>query len=202
MTELLGVFKNLFKEFGLVDDLINMYLVFIGVRTGCLIGQDNINIFYSIPQHAGLEIHERIYPGFNKTGHDYPLVCLKNSWVSQDIAMFVEAYGELTDQQVGLYLGFNCFDQDWKNFRIDRYDVRYNLYISGNIYPFYAEACSIKPDQSMIIRIKFKAKQMTEALKLINKNYKVMWHIEKIPGFIVKKRSPRRSPSPRRNSDI
>jgi len=181
MAAIIKEFKKLFRYFEDNDDdeedLINIYLVFMGIRSACLI--HNINIFYSIPPEANLEIHYGLYPEIKK-GIDYPLVCIKNSWVSRDI----KQYNELTDEQIGLYIGFNCFDHDWKNPKIVRHEIKY---IKNN-NPFYVEVCSSALDPSTKLRIKFKAKEMSNALKMINNKYKVRFQINKIP-ILVKKRN-------------
>ena len=178
MNKLIGDFRHLFKQFEITDDLINMYLVFMGVRSACLIG--NINMFYVMPEKAKLEIYYARYPGFNKTKIDYPLVCLKDSIVSQNI----QKHGnELTEQDLGLYLGFNCFNQDWSNLRINRYGIKYSL----NGIAFYNEVCSIQPDVGMLSRIRFKAKTMTAALKLIDPKFVVRYSIEFLPKLGPKK---------------
>jgi hypothetical protein len=180
MNRLFGSFRSLFNKIGPHEDLINMYLVFMGVRSACLIG--HVELFQLIPREANLEIHYKRYPGFSKKGHDYPLVCLKNSWVSRFIARHDL---EFTDQEIGIYLGFNCFDQEWGNLKINRYLIRYSL---ENVH-FYNEVCSIQPDISMIARIKFKAKEMTSALRIINKSYNVKYTMEFIPGSLSKKKT-------------
>lgn len=180
MNKLFNDFKTLFREFGPDGDLVNMYLVFMGVRSACLIG--NVNLFYSIPKEAKLEIHYGRYPGYSKLKHDYPLVCLKNSWVSRFIARHNL---EFTEQEIGIYLGFSCFDQDWSNLRINRYGIKYSV----NDNPFYAEVCSIPPDIGTIARIKFKAREMDKALKIMNKSYNVRYTIEFIPALSPKRKS-------------
>lgn len=142
----------------------------MGVRPACLI--ENINIFYLIPSEANLEIHYNKYPGLN----DYPLVTLKNSWVSKNIAKSTDKF---TDQEIGLYLGFNCFDQDWANPKINRYEIKYSL----NNMSFCTEVCSIKPDNSTYSRIVFKAKVMSLALKLINNKFNITYEINFINAY-------------------
>jgi hypothetical protein len=182
MKKLLKEFRKLFKKLGPDDNLINMYLVFMGVRSACLI--DNIDIFDNIPLEANLEIYYEIYPGYKKNRTDYPLVCLKNSWVSRYINKYT---GELTEEELGLYLGFNCFDQEWKNLRINRYEI---IYILGNIQ-FYTEVCSIKPDVGMLTRIYFKAKEMNAALKLIDNRFNVKYQINLVPPMASKNKRRR-----------
>jgi hypothetical protein len=176
MDRLFKSFKKLFKEIGQNEDLINIYLVFMGIRSSCLIS--NIDLFYLIPKEANLEIHYGIYPGFNKIKVDYPLVCLKNSWVS--IYLQLNEKEELTEKQLGLYLGFNCFDQKWKNIRINRYSIKYLL----GTTEFYTEVCSVQPNIGMLARIKFKAKEMNNALKLINNKFIVSYKIKFLPGLL------------------
>jgi hypothetical protein len=183
MNELFGEFKYIFKNFELTDDIINMYLVFMGVRSACLVG--DINLFYVMPKKADLEIYFGRYPGYSQKKFDYPLVCLKDSLVSKSIQAHDK---EFTDHELGLYLGFNCFNQDWSNLRIDRYGIRYSL---GNI-AFYDEVCSRPPDLGMLSRIEFKAKVMTAALKLIDPKFVVKYSIEFMPGIAIK--SKRRTP--------
>ncbi len=178
MNKLFKEFKSLFKELGPNEDLINMYLVFIGVRSACLI--EDMHIFYAIPKKANLEIYFGRYPGYAQKNFDYPLVCLKNSLVSRSIQNHNE---EFTEFEVGLYLGYECFNQDWSNTKINRYGIIYNL---GET-PFYNEVCSMQPNLGMLSRIKFRAKAMTAALKLIDPKYSVRYSIEYIPKIELKK---------------
>lgn len=180
MKKLFSDFKELFKTLGSNKDLINMYLVFVGVRSACLI--ENPNIFYLMPKKANLEIHFGRYPGFPKN-RDYPLVCLTNSWVSRYISKHDLVF---TEDELGLYLGYNCYYQEWKNLRINRYEIKYILIDSSQHSSdfremIYAEACSVQPDLGMITRAKFKAKEMNMAVKLMNPKYNVKCQINFIP---------------------
>lgn len=176
MKKQLKVFKELFSDIGPEEDLINMYLVFMGVRSACLIS--NINFFYSIPDKARLEIHHDRYPGRYKIAH--PLVCLENSWVSEDIK---KHHGQFTEPQLGSYLDYNCFNQDWKNIKIDRYAIGYFLITKGDKNLIYAEVCSKVPPPVLKMHINYKTKEMNAALKLINKNFNVISKIEKLPAI-------------------
>ena len=174
MNKLLTNFKNLFKEFGPNEDIINMYLVFMGIRSACLIS--NINLFYTMPKETKLEIYFEKYPNMSQTNYDYPLVCLKNSLVSKVIN---QHSNEFTEHELGLYLGFNCYNQDWKNIKTNRYSISYILNeTKQKKLAFYNEVCSIQPDIGTILRIKFKAHEMSNALKIINSKYKVTYKIE------------------------
>jgi hypothetical protein len=179
MNKLFGEFRELFQTIGLKDDLINMYLVFMGVRSACLI--NDLNLFYIMPPQANLEIYYGRYPGYTRKKLDYPLVCLKNSLVSLSIQRHNL---EFTEHELGLYLGFSCFDQDWSNLRINRYGIRYSV----NGVAFYDEVCSRPPGLGMLARIKFKAKEMTAALKLINPKYNVKYSIEFVPKLNLPKK--------------
>jgi len=165
-------FKNLFKENSDSLDLINMYLVFMGLRSGCLI--HNINLFYQVPKEASLEIHYARYPGYSHKSagkhHDYPLITLKNSWVSKLVSM---NSNEFTEEELGSYLGFNCYEHNWKNIKINKYEISYSLINNGTVLKFYVEVCSRPLELDQLIRIKFMAIAMTEALKLINSKFKV-----------------------------
>jgi hypothetical protein len=172
MNKLFNEFKQIFRDNGPTDDIINMYLVFMGVRSACLIY--DVSLFYLMPKDTKLEIYFGRYPGYARRKRDYPLVCLENSLVSRSIQMH---NNELTEHELGLYLGFSCFNQDWSNIRINRYSINYSL---GNI-SFYNEVCSIKPTVASIARIKLRAKMMTEALKMINRNYIVRYRIDFLP---------------------
>lgn len=179
MNRLFSEFKYIFKNFGPTGDIINMYLVFMGVRSACLIS--NVDLFYIMPKEANLEIYFGRYPGYSRKG-DYPLVCLKNSLVSKNIQSHNK---EFTEDELGLYLGFSCFNQDWSNVRINRYEISYTL----NNLSFYVEVCSRPPDLGMLSRIKFKAKAMTAALKLIDPKYVVKYSVDFVPKFIPKMNS-------------
>jgi hypothetical protein len=179
MNKLFGEFRTIFKDLGPNEDVINMYLVFMGVRSACLI--KNINIFYLMPEKAGLVIYFGRYPGHAKHKFDYPLVCLKDSLVSKSIQSHNK---EFTEYEVGLYLGFNCFNQDWSNLRINRYGIKYIL----DGLAFYNEVCSVQPDLGMLARIKFKAKEITAALKLIDPKYSVKYSIEFLPKIPIKQK--------------
>lgn len=153
-------FINLFRIHGNDPNLINMYLVFLGIRSACLVNR--------IYEKKGLEIHYGIYPGYSKHKFDYPLVCLKNSWVSKLLPD-----RELSESEMGLFLGYECYDQDWKNVHINRYEISYILNDTKRNIQIFTEVCSKKPNVDFITRIKFKAKQINDAMRMININYKV-----------------------------
>jgi hypothetical protein len=184
MNILFNDFKSTINEFGINDDIINMYLVFMGVRSACLI--TDFNRFYLMPKQANLEIYFGRYPGYGKKFFDYPLVCLKDSLVSKSIQSHTN---EFSEPELGLYLGFNCFNQDWMNLKINRYAIRYSLVIGKEYVSFYDEVCSKPPDLGMLARIKFKAKEMTAALKMINPRYVVKHEIEFLPKLVPKKKT-------------
>jgi len=182
-NKLIKDFKYLFKELGppdfdLESDLINMYLVSLGLRSACLISISNLNIFYTIPSEANLEIHFERYPEFNKTnGRDYPMVTLKNSWVSRYLSKLDRT---LTDLEIGLCIGYFCYDQydNSKSISSDRYAITFYLKGPNFTKQIYAEMCSNEPVDSQLLRIQFKAKMYNDALKLINKKYTVKYEIE------------------------
>lgn len=182
MSEIFKVFKKLFREFGAGHDLINLYLVFMGVRSACLISERSLpHIFYLIPEEANLVIYFGRYPGYSRKKFDYPLVCLKNSLVSKNIQNHTR---EFTDNELGIYLGFSCFDQNWSNTRIDRYEISYSIKNSK----FYNEVCTVHPDVGTFARIKFRARIMTAALKIIDSDYIVRYKIELIPAIVKKEK--------------
>jgi phosphoribosylpyrophosphate synthetase len=94
---------------------------------------------------------------------------------------------EFTEHEVGLYLGFRCYDQDWNNLHTNRYEIKFILENTN----FYTEVCTIQPDLGTVVRTKFKAKEMTAALQMIDPKYVVKYKI----GFVtpLRKRSPKRS---------
>ena len=203
---MIKTFKRMFKQDLGPDsysDLVNIYLVYMGVRSACLIG--NLSVYDSVSRGAKLCIFKGLYPGFTKTSFDYPLVCLKGSWVYNDImSMGASPDGsEFTEPQLGLYLGYNCYAQDWKNLRINRYEIRYTLTntgarngsgppcgpLAGHGTDIYSEACSNTIGDK--IRIKFKAVEMTEALKLINKDFRVLCSISMLKPMATKARKSR-----------
>jgi hypothetical protein len=173
---------NLFSEFGtdgLTDDLINIYLVFMGVRPACLIS--NINYFYATKAYSSLRNSIELYQGLYPYSIDYPLVCLRNSWVSASIKEHLEMgmkmgnARKLSDNQIGMFLGFLCYDdQNWGNPRITRYSIEYSLESQENtITPFMIQVCSKTPSAADVLRMKFKAIEMQEAMKLINDSWEV-----------------------------
>jgi hypothetical protein len=196
---MIRAFKRMFKQDlgpGSYNDLVNIYLVYMGVRSACLIG--DMSVYNSVSRGSKLCIFKGLYPGFTRTGFDYPLVCLKGSWVSVCIESMPMG-SEFTEPQLGLYLGYNCYTQDWKNLRIHRYQIKYTLANTGPAgdsrpckdlgTDIYTEICSNTIGAK--IRIKFKAVEMTEALKLINKDFRVSCSFNRIGPMAAKARKSR-----------
>jgi hypothetical protein len=177
-------FINLISDFdtdGLTDDLINIYLVFMGVRPACLIS--NINYFYAINSYPSLRNSLELYQGLYPQSIDYPLVCLRNSWVSTSIREHLEMGGmgntrKLSDKQIGMFLGFICYDdQNWGNPKVTRYSIEYSLEYQDTRIPFMVQVCSKTPSAADILRLKFKAIEMQEAIKLIDDNWEISVNI-------------------------
>jgi hypothetical protein len=163
-------FKILFETYGYSDDLINLYLVFMGVRPACLISK--VEYYHIIDQRTNLTNNLEIHYGRYPQPVDYPLVCLRNSWVSLDVNKY---NGKFSDKQLGLYLGFVCFDDpNWNNPRVKRYTLIYHL----RDIDFYVQVCSKFPTDSTIERLKFKCFEMQSAMKLIDVNNTVIFNIE------------------------